>query len=63
MYQGKKCIGAVVKFAFVSEGSPENKAFWDATPAGIFEVTINNEAAIRGIATGTEYYLDLTHAS
>lgn len=41
---------------------PENKTFWDATPAGEITMTINNpEAAEQFVPNGT-YYIDFTRA-
>jgi len=45
-----------------SEGNPENKKFWDATPAGECKLgTVNLEAA-EYFELGAEYYIDFTKA-
>lgn len=42
--------------------TPENKAFWDATPNGRLEMTITNVAAADQFEPGKSYYLDFTPA-
>ena len=45
---------------------PEDKRFSDATPGGLFEMAINNPAAIEALMPGGElghsFYIDLTPA-
>jgi hypothetical protein len=45
------------KFGAVSDSSPENKSFWEATPNGVLTLTsILEDSFVPGI----EYYLDIT---
>lgn len=46
--------------AVYKNGSDENKAFWNATPAGSVKMTINNPAAFGFFKTGAEVYVDFT---
>ena len=41
------------------EVPPENKEFWEATPAGEIKMTIRNKAA-QGFVPGKTYYVDFT---
>lgn len=43
-------------------GAPENKVFWEATPAGSFNVTISSSKG-KLFEVGCEYYIDITAAS
>jgi hypothetical protein len=49
-------------FTAVSDGSPENQAFWKATPSGELKMQVTNEAALEQFEAGREYYLDFTPA-
>ena len=40
----------------------ENKAFWDATPSGSIQMTINNQKAFEQFEPNKEYYIDFTKA-
>jgi hypothetical protein len=40
----------------------ENKAFWQATPCGSIELTINNPEGVKVFELGKEYYVDFTPA-
>jgi hypothetical protein len=44
----------------VTDGSPENKAFWEATPSGELSVSTVKQDVFE---VGTEYYLDITAAA
>jgi len=44
------------------EVPPENKEFWEATPAGEIVMTIRNEAAAKHFEPGQAYYIDFTPA-
>jgi len=44
------------------EGS-ENKAFWEATPAGGIQLSIINPQAAAQFEVGREYYVDFTPVS
>lgn len=47
----------------VFEGSPENRIFWEATPAGRMEFEIHNVSAVpEGLKEGDEFYVDFTKA-
>lgn len=47
------------KFAPVGDSSPENKAFWEATPAG--SITLSSILP-DAFEVGVEYYVDFTAA-
>lgn len=47
----------------VTGGSVENKAFWEATPAGKLELSVVNFSAVEGLEVGKEYYIDITPAN
>ena len=43
------------------DGCEENKAFWDATPCGSLQLSVNNVTALPAdLAEGDEFYVDLT---
>lgn len=44
----------------VCDGSPENEAFFDATPCG--ELTLGGMSDDKGFVVGKEYYIDITEA-
>lgn len=46
----------------VVDGSPENQAFWAATPAGEVQLTISNPDAFAAFKAGSDYYVDFTPA-
>ncbi len=47
----------------VMNGSPENEAFYAATPSGVVKLqTVNNDAGTQ-FELGAEYYLDFTRAA
>ena len=48
------------KFSAVSEGSPENKSFWEHTPSGTIELTSILQDAF---TPGEEYYVDFIAAA
>lgn len=55
--------GTEVEFVPVTgDGSPENKAFHNATPGGSFKATLSKEATDRlgPFVLGKEYYVDFT---
>lgn len=45
------------KFSAVSDGTPENKAFFEYTPSGSLEIGMYKEDAFE---VGKDYYLDVT---
>ena len=47
------------RFKAVYGGSPENDAFFAATPSGVLEVGIHKDDAF---VPGKEYYIDITAA-
>ena len=53
-----------VKLNAVYSADPEseNKAFWEATPAGTIEMSITNPLAFEHFVDGGEYYIDFTLA-
>lgn len=51
-----------LNFMAVYNGSPENKKFWEATPAGSLTLSTVNRAAWEQFEEGKEYYLDITPA-
>ncbi len=59
---GKGRFGETVTMEPVMDGSPENKAFWEASPSGKLQMTISNPAAHGQLIPGVEYYLDFTEA-
>ena len=54
-YDGRMLYEA--RFTAVTSGSPENKAFFDATPSGILELATYKEDLF---PVGAEIYVDLT---
>jgi len=54
------CIKTSVVFIPVAGGSPENEAFWEATPSGRIELGIVNPGAIEELKIMKEYYVDFT---
>lgn len=46
----------------VTNGSEENKKFYEATPGGRVELATVNEEAAKAFELGKEYYLDFTPA-
>ena len=46
----------------VTGGSPENKTFFAASPAGELKLTIDNPAGAEIFELGKEYYVDFTPA-
>jgi len=52
-----------VKLSPVTDGSAENKAFYEATPGGIIELGTVNEEALKQFNIGDEFYIDFTPAA
>jgi hypothetical protein len=52
----------VILAPVMDSSTPENRAFWDATPNGRLEMTITNVAARDHFVPGKAYYLDFTPA-
>ena len=52
--------GFNVRFAPVTGGSDENKAFFKWTPTGQLEFGTINEEAAADFIPGEEYYIDIT---
>jgi hypothetical protein len=46
----------------VYSGSEENKQFFQATPGGMINLNVVNEAAAEQFVQGQEYYIDFTPA-
>lgn len=40
----------------------ENKKFWNATPSGTIDMSINNPDAVAEFVEGQEYYVDFSPA-
>lgn len=53
----------VMSPVYSQDPNHENKSFWDATPSGELQMTINNSKAARFFEPGQEYYIDFTHPS
>lgn len=51
-----------LNFTPVTNGSEEDKAFWDATPTGSLQLGTVNPAAWEQFEIGKTYYLDFTPA-
>lgn len=51
-----------VKLMPFYDEKPENKAFWDATPAGSLELSISNVPAAEIFEVGSSYYIDISRA-
>lgn len=55
--------GEVALFPVYSEDpNHENKQFWDATPSGLIQLSINNPVAFERFDLGAEYYVEFTKA-
>jgi hypothetical protein len=52
----------VVKLQPVSDGSEENKRFYEATPCGSIELGTLNKDALAQFAIGQQFYVDFTPA-
>lgn len=52
-----------LKLQPVSGGSPENEAFYAATPGGHIELATVNADAVAEMQLGADYYVDFTPAS
>lgn len=61
----KEDSGSGVNLAFwpVVDGSPENKQFFAATPAGSISLSVVNRDAANRIEAGQEYYIDFSPAN
>jgi hypothetical protein len=46
-----------------SDASPENRAFWQASPSGSLQLGVVNKAAWDHFELGREYYVDFTPAN
>ena len=55
----EECIKVSVVLVPVSDDSPENKLFWDATPSGKIAFDYVNEEALEELVLGREYYVDI----
>lgn len=56
-------IEGAVSLQAVTQGSEENKIFWDYTPSGIINLFITNPNAVNQFEPGKEYYVDFTPVS
>lgn len=59
-YEGTKGQKTIKLRAVYGDNSPENKAFWNATPSGKVELNVINQTAAAQFEIGKEYYLDFT---
>lgn len=64
---GKEANGTIkvitsVKMTAVYGDSPENKAFFAASPSGTIELGVLNQPAADALEIGKEYYIDFTPA-
>ena len=46
-----------------SDESPENRAFWQASPSGSLQLGVVNKSAWDQFVLGKEYYVDFTPAN
>lgn len=49
-----------VNLQTVTDGSEENKVFWEHTPSGSISLNTNNPAAVEQFVVGEECYVDFT---
>ena len=61
-WNGPGLIGSV-KLNPVTNGSDENKKFFEATPGGQIEFSTVNEAALKALPIGAEVYVTLEVAT
>ena len=54
---------STIKLIPVTNGSEENKTFYEATPTGAIELGTVNIAAAEAFTLGEEYYVDFTPVS
>lgn len=59
---GKKVLVYEVKMWPVTSGSPEDTAFWQATPAGEIRLSTVNKTAADQFESGDAFYVDFTPA-
>jgi hypothetical protein len=59
---GKPHIGTA-ELTPVTGNSPENSAFYEATPSGSIKVGTINKAALDHFVIGREFYVDFTPAA
>ncbi len=55
-------VGTMVELFPVTQGSDENKEFYQYTPSGKIELGTVNEEAAKQFDIGKEYYVDFTEA-
>ncbi len=64
IYGGKTVsVEAGLGPVYSADLTSENRKFWEATPSGKLELTINNPAAFECFEAGKEYYIDITPAA
>lgn len=61
-YAGGSAPQTQIKLKPVTSGSPENEAFFKATPGGSIDLNIVNEEAAKQLEVGKTYYVDFTQA-
>lgn len=52
----------ILKPVTADDENPENRAFWEASPNGKIEMSINNPAGAEVFELGKSYYVDFTPA-
>ena len=45
-----------------TDADPENRLFWEATPSGSIQLSINNPLGAEVFEVGKDYYVDFTPA-
>lgn len=60
-YQGSTGTGVKLQPVY-GDASPENKAFFEATPSGEITMHIKNQVAADAFELGKAYYVDFTPA-
>lgn len=59
---GVASIGLTMQPVYSDDPKSENWLFWNATPSGQLQMTINNPEAFGHFKSGRAYYLDFTEA-
>jgi hypothetical protein len=52
----------IILTAVTAYNAPEDKPFWDATPAGTIELQVVNDKAVEYFEPGKQYFIDFTQA-
>ena len=64
-WKKKKALARKIKLCMVypNDDCPENQEYFEASPFGNFEITIQNPDAVKDIEVGKDYYVDITPAN